>query len=295
MPELPEVEVAARQLRAWAQGRLIERALATKSRVIRGQAPRRFAGLVGHRLEEIERYGKWMLLRFDGGEGLVSHLGMTGKWIRRRLGEAAPSHVRATLELDDGHAIDYRDPRLFGRLVRGPVDRLRKLPSLTALGPDPLGGIDVARLHRVLCATRRSLKEALMDQRTLAGLGNIHVAESLYRAGLHPERAASTLSAAEAETLAFAIGRSLREALDKEDGDTPITYVEEGGENIFLVYDRAGEPCAACGTEIERIVQGGRSTFFCPVCQPRAARPSKRRDPGVRAPARKPAVRRRAR
>jgi formamidopyrimidine-DNA glycosylase len=295
VPELPEVEVASRQLRAWAQGRLIERALATKSRVIRGQAPRRFAGLVGHRLEEIERYGKWMLLRFDGGEGLVSHLGMTGKWIRRRLGEAAPSHVRATLELDDGHAIDYRDPRLFGRLVRGPVDRLRKLPSLTALGPDPLGGIDVARLHRVLCATRRSLKEALMDQRTLAGLGNIHVAESLYRAGLHPERAASTLSAAEAETLAFAIGRSLREALDKEDGDTPITYVEEGGENIFLVYDRAGEPCATCGTEIERIVQGGRSTFFCPVCQPRAARPSKRRDPGVRAPARKPAAHRRAR
>lgn len=295
MPELPEVEVAARQLRAWARGRLIERALATRSRVIRGQAPRRFAGLAGHRLQEIERHGKWMLLRFDGGEGLVSHLGMTGKWIRRRRSEAAPSHVRATLELDDGHAIDYRDPRLFGRLVRGPVDRLRKLPSLTALGPDPLDGIDVARLHRVLSATRRSLKEALMDQRTLAGLGNIHVGESLHRAGLHPERAASTLSAAEAEALAAAIGRSLREALDKEDGDTPITYVEEGGENIFLVYDRAGQPCVACGTEIERIVQGGRSTFFCPVCQPRAARPSKRRDPSVRATARKAAARRRVR
>src|SRR5207302_2876308 len=119
MPELPEVEIASRQLRHWLLGKRIARARAERTRVIRGQGPQRFAALAGHALSDIERFGKWMLLSFDGGEGLLSHLGMTGKWIRRRPGEDAPSHVRATLQLDDGSAIDYRDPRLFGRLVRG--------------------------------------------------------------------------------------------------------------------------------------------------------------------------------
>jgi formamidopyrimidine-DNA glycosylase len=272
VPELPEVEIASRQLRGWAQGRRIERASAARSRVIRGQAPSRFAQLAGRRLEQIVRLGKWMLLSFDGGEGLVSHLGMTGKWMRRRAGEAPPSHVRATLELDDGHAIDYRDPRLFGRLVRGTVAQLRSLPVLAALGPDPLGGIDVERLHRVLRGTRRSLKEALMDQRTLAGLGNIQVSEGLHRAGLHPARPANRLRLAEVDALAAGIGAALRAALDAEDSPDPITYVEEGGPNSFLVYDRKGQPCTTCGTPIERIVQGGRSTFFCPTCQPRSGR-----------------------
>jgi formamidopyrimidine-DNA glycosylase len=270
MPELPEVEVAARQLRSWLLGRRIVAARAPRSRVIRGQAPQRFAQLAGRRLREIERVGKWMLLLFDGGEGLISHLGMTGKWMRRKLDEKPPSHVRATLELSDGHAVDYRDPRLFGRLVRGTADKLRALPSFRALGPDPLPGIDVERLHGVLARTRRSLKEALMDQRTLAGLGNIYVGEALHRAGLDPRRPGTSLTAAEADQLADAIRDSLRAALRREDGDEPITYVEEGGENFFLVYDRAGQPCATCRRgKIERIVQGGRSTYFCPVCQPR--------------------------
>jgi formamidopyrimidine-DNA glycosylase len=219
-----------------------------------------------------------MLLSFDGGEGLVSHLGMTGKWIRRRAGEAPPSHVRATLELEDGHAIDYRDPRLFGRLVRGTMDQLRALPALAALGPDPLDGIDAPRLHKVLHGTRRSLKEALMDQRTLAGLGNIQVSEALHRAGLHPARPANRVSLAEVEALASAIVAALRAALDAEDSPDPITYVEEGGPNPFLVYDRKGKPCMKCRTPIQRIVQGGRSTFFCPTCQPRGGR--KRGDGG---------------
>ena len=111
-----------------------------------------------------------------------------------------------------------------------------------------------------------------MDQRTLAGLGNIHVGESLHRAGLHPERPAATLAASEVERLARAVEESLRFALEREDGPEPITYVEEGGDNPFLVYARRGEPCPACGSEIERIVQGGRSTFFCATCQPRGAR-----------------------
>jgi formamidopyrimidine-DNA glycosylase len=268
VPELPEVEIASRQLRAWAKGRRITSAKAERSRVIRGQSTQRFAQLAGHRLEDVERSGKWMLLRFDGGEGLLSHLGMTGKWIRRDRDAQPPSHVRATLELEDGHALDYRDPRLFGRLVRGKVEQLRKLPALAALGPDPLPGVDTGRLYEVLRKTRRSLKEALMDQRTLAGLGNIQVSEALHRARLHPQRLGVSLSPDEAARLASAIGDALRAALEGEDSPEPITYVEEGGENIFLVYDRAGEPCSNCGTAIERIVQGGRSTYFCPHCQP---------------------------
>jgi formamidopyrimidine-DNA glycosylase len=268
VPELPEVEIASRQLRSWAKGKRIVSARAERSRVIRGQSPQRFAQLAGRRLQDVERSGKWMLLRFDGGEGLVSHLGMTGKWMRRRAGAPAPSHVRATLELDDGHVVDYRDPRLFGRLIRGKVEDLRKLPVLASLGPDPLGGVDARRLYEVLHKTRRSLKEALMDQRTLAGLGNIQVSESLHRARLHPERLGLSISPEEVERLASAIGESLRATLNDEDSPEPITYVEEGGENIFLVYDRAGEPCSDCGAPIQRILQGGRSTYFCPHCQP---------------------------
>jgi formamidopyrimidine-DNA glycosylase len=269
MPELPEVEIASRQLRAWLEGRRILSARAEKSRVIRGQSQARFAGLVGHRLTDIERFGKWMLLSFDGGEGLVSHLGMTGKWIRRRAGDPRPTHVRASLTLDDGNAVDYRDMRLFGRLIRGKTAQLRESSGLRALGPDPLEVIDVDRLHSVLARTRRTMKEALMDQRILAGLGNIQVSESLHRARIDPQRPAQSMTREETERLAAAIGDSLRATLQDEDSPEPITYVEEGGENVFLVYDREHQPCTTCGTAIRRIVQGGRSTYYCPGCQPR--------------------------
>lgn len=286
MPELPEVEIASRQLRRWLGGRRIVSARAAKSRVIRGQTPARFAGLAGHRLLGIERFGKWMLLSFDGGEALISHLGMTGKWVPRRAGDPAPPWVRASLVLDDGHALDYRDMRLFGRLIRGKTEELRASPALRALGPDPLSGIDVERLHAALVRTRRSMKEALMDQRTLAGLGNIQVSESLYRARIDPRRPAVSMTREETARLANAIGESLRATLHDEDSSEPITYVEEGGENVFLVYDRAGQPCATCHTPIERIVQGGRSTFFCPSCQPRWKRRAVPRMGPARSPAR---------
>ena len=269
MPELPDVEIARRQLESWLSGRRIVAARAPKSRVLRTQSPMRFAQLKGRRLQEIDRVGKWMLLKFDGGEGLISHLGMTGKWIRRRKGEQPASHVRATIELSDGHAVDYRDPRLFGLLLRGKVEQLRRLPSFSGLGPDPLPGIDADRLHAALKRTRRSLKEALMDQRVLAGLGNIYVSESLHRAALDPRRLGTSLSRAETDRLVEAIGDSLRHAMSEEESDEPITYVEEGGDNFFLVYDRPGQPCKTCRTPIARIVQGGRSTYYCPRCQPR--------------------------
>ena len=283
MPELPEVEIASRQLRSWLEGRRIVAARAEKSRVIRGQAQQRFASLAGRELVGIERKGKWMLLAFDGGEGLISHLGMTGKWVRRGRGDPRPAHARATLELSDGNAVDYRDPRLFGRLVRGKLARLLELPAIRALGPDPLEDIDLGRLHRLLSRTRRSLKEALMDQRVLAGLGNIQVSESLHRARLDPRRPGLSMTPEETKRLADAIGESLRATLSDEDSPEPITYVEEGGENTFLVYDREGQPCFTCRTPVARIVQGGRSTFFCPHCQPAWGRRAKKRSGAARA------------
>jgi formamidopyrimidine-DNA glycosylase len=194
---------------------------------------------------------------------------MTGKWVRRAADEAPAPWVRASITLDDGNALDYRDMRLFGRLIRGTTDQLRRSQTLGALGPDPLAGIDVERLQAIFARTKRSMKEALMDQRTLAGLGNIQVSESLHRAGIDPQRPALSMTMEETARLADAIGASLRATLRDEDSPEPITYVEEGGENVFLVYDRAGQPCATCGTPIERIVQGGRSTYYCPTCQPR--------------------------
>ena len=292
MPELPEVEIAARQLRSWLAGRRIVAAQAARSRVIRGQAPQRFAGLAGHALLGIQRLGKWMLLEFDGGEGLVSHLGMTGKWVRRKRDEPKPAHVRASFELADGFAVDYRDPRLFGRLVRGKIEDLRKLPTLRALGPEPLEEIDLDRLHALLVRTKRSLKEALMDQRTLAGLGNIYVSEALHRAKLDPQRPGTSLTREETERLAGAVRDALRAGLDSEDSSEPITYVEEGGENFFLVYDRAGQPCSTCGNPIRRIVQGGRSTYYCATCQPAWRKRSARRKAAARRPMRASAARR---
>ena len=293
MPELPEVEIASRQLLAWARGRRITAVRFARTRVIRGQSPQRFAALAGHALEAIERRGKWMILLFDGGLGLLSHLGMTGKWVRRRRGQPEPKHVRAALELEGGEVLDYTDPRLFGRLRCAPAAQLRALPSYAALGPDPLGGVDAALLHAKLQRTRRSIKEALMDQRTLAGLGNIHVGESLHRAALHPERPADTLTTVDSERLARAIEASIHFALSAQDGPEPITYVEEGGDNPFLVYARGGEPCQACGTTIERIVQGGRSTFFCSLCQPKGRR-WKRAAPPAAAPTRSGALKQRS-
>ncbi len=303
MPELPEVEFAARQLRGWAQGRRLTAVHDAKTRVTRGTKKGGLEGLIGRRLLSVERIGKWMLLGFDRGGGLVSHLGMTGKWLHREKGEASASHVRASLEFEGGVTLDYRDPRMFGRLEAAQLDELRKLPTLAAMGPDPLGGVDARVLGEKLARTRRSIKEALMDQTTLAGLGNIQVSESLHRARINPERGANLLSREEVARLAKGIAASLQFTLEQQQGEDPIEYVEEGGDNFFLVYGHAGEPCPDCGTEIERIVQGGRSTFFCPHCQPlrvRAAQPAPApkakaaRPKSAKAAAKRPRARRRS-
>jgi formamidopyrimidine-DNA glycosylase len=280
MPELPEVEFARRSLVKWTDGRQVVRTEADpKARTFRNSRIADVEALTG-RLVRAERRGKFLMLTFDDGRGAVAHLGMTGKFIKRAAGDAA-KWSRARFVLDSGEVIHFQDPRLFGLIEPVPVDELATHQSVAKLGVDPLvDGLTVGQLREALAGSKQELKVALMDQERIAGLGNIHAAEALFRAKLHPARKPDTLTPAELSALTKAIHEGIAFALEVEDGGDEIEYVEEpGAKNPFLVYGRAGEPCSRCRTAIEQFTQGGRSTFFCPSCQ-RA--PGKGRAPKAR-------------
>ncbi len=265
MPELPEVEFAARCLRKWIVGRKLLAVEARPSRVLRPCTPRDFAPLAGRRVREVRRHGKVLLVALDGGWGLFAHLGMTGKFVLEEGGP--PPHSRARLRVSGAGAVHFNDPRMFGRLVPGRLADLQALEHIRKLGPDALaGGAEPEVLGPRLAATARPVKVALMDQRLVAGLGNIHVTETLWRARIHPLRPSRSLSRGEVRRLSRAIRDSLEHALAEEEGEE-ITYVEEGGDNPFLVYARAGEPCPRCRTKLVKLDIGGRTTAFCPRCQ----------------------------
>lgn len=267
MPELPEVEIARRTLERWLGGSEVTGAQAERTRVFRAGGRTGFGRLRG-RLARADRHGKVLLVSLESGQGFLSHLGMTGKWVRRPAGEDVP-YSRARLLLADGSVVHYRDPRLFGRLEVHPADTLRALPGVAALGPDPLlTPLTGRQLRDALGETRMPIKVALLDQTRLAGLGNIHAAEALWRAKLHPARPTRSLKLPEWNRLSTAIRRGLAYALAAEDGEE-IAYVEEPGtENPFKIYAREGEPCPRCGTPIRLLRQAGRRTDFCPHCQP---------------------------
>jgi formamidopyrimidine-DNA glycosylase len=279
MPELPEVEVAARNLRRWTKGRTLRGAEATATSIVGPTGRRALPKLAGARFVGVDRVGKNLLIALARGKervGLWSHLGMTGKWVRRAPGLDQPrfSHVR--LALDDGRTLHYCDMRQFGRVQIVPGARFDDVPRLAALGPDPLrDGIDAKALHARLARVRLPIKVALLDQTILAGVGNIQSIEACWRAKIDPRRPAKTLSAAEVARLARAILASIAFTLSRfadegsDAGDGEIVYVEEDRRrNPFKVYGRAGLPCPRAGHAlIRRIVQAGRSTFFCPVCQ----------------------------
>jgi formamidopyrimidine-DNA glycosylase len=284
MPELPEVEVAARNLRRWALGRRVAaaRAGAAGARIFRPASGRALQKLVGGRFRAVDRVGKNLLVTLDGRDGALgvwSHLGMTGKWVRRQGDEPPPRFERVELTLDDGARLYYADLRLFGRLRLVPGARFDAIPDLRDLPPDPLAnGIDAATLHDRLAKTRLPIKVALLDQSLLPGVGNIHASEGLFRARIDPRRAARSLSRAEVGRLAHGLLASFEHALASfrtagaDGGNADVVYIEEDAtQNPFLVYGREGEPCPGGKRgkhdTITRIVQAGRSTFFCPSCQ----------------------------
>lgn len=278
MPELPEVEFARRSLVRWFDGhRLVRTEADKKARTFRGAKVADFLKVKGA-LKSALRRGKYLLLAFSDGRGLVAHLGMTGKFVKRRPTEDVP-YSRARFVLDSGDVIHFRDPRLFGRIEPAPASKLAEVGAVAALGRDPLvDGLTPEQLEDALGRSKQDLKVALMDQSRLAGLGNIHAAEALFRARLHPGRKPTSLSKAEWGALAKAIDDGITFALEEEGDDGEIDYVEEpGAPNPFLVYGRAGEPCRRCKAIIKSFTQGGRTTHYCPSCQPKHPKHPKQR------------------
>jgi formamidopyrimidine-DNA glycosylase len=267
VPELPEVEIASRNLLEWLGNRKIDAARIEDTRIARGASPKAIERLlVGRKVTGVERRGKWIRIALDSGAALYSHLGMTGKWVKRARGDEV-RYERA--RVDAGKvSVRYLDPRLFGRLV--PAPKGEAIAEWAALGRDPLrDGIDAKWLGAALSGRKAPLKIALLDQALLAGIGNIQATEALWRAKLHPERPAGALDAGELGRLVAAIEGTMADTLAEEAGPE-ITYVEEpGADNPFAVYGRGGEPCPRCRTALARSVLGGRGTVHCPKCQRR--------------------------
>jgi formamidopyrimidine-DNA glycosylase len=280
MPELPEVETVRRMLASVVPGRTVARAEVSGA-ALRGVVPRSLPRCLGGRtFLAPRRVGKYLLLDLDGGLTLLSHLGMSGRWL---FWSGAPDdslpHVHARLTFRDGTRLWFQDPRRFGVLRLLPTDGVERAPELRALGPDPLADPPTGeRLAALARGTRVSVKQFLLDQRRLAGVGNIYASEVLFRARISPRRRAGALDGAEWRAVARETMATLGEAIERM-GTTFSAYRtlwgEPGayGEHLF-VYDRAREPCRVCGATIRRIVQGQRSTYYCPRCQRgRAAAP----------------------
>ncbi len=276
MPELPEVETARRMLEASVRGRTIRTVSLSRHRLrepVPRDLPRR---LRGRTIRRLDRIGKYLLIGLDDGLTLLSHLGMSGRWRVVPAGEriAAGPHVHVRIGFADGTRLWYEDARRFG--LRRPLAGAGPGhdPALARRGPDPLAHPPTGRtLAAEAAGSRAAVKTFLLDQRHLAGLGNIYASEVLHRAGVDPRRAAGDLPAADWARVARAIRRVLPEAIARM-GTTISTYRtvwDEPGQygEALRVYDRAGQPCPRCGATIRRLVQGGRSTYFCPGCQGR--------------------------
>ncbi len=287
MPELPEVETVRRQLEPALVGRRFERVRIDDPRLVRPYEPAEVAAeLEGERVAAVERRGKYLVVRFVSGRVLLIHLRMTGSLLSAPNGSLPDDpHRRAVVNLDDGSDVAYRDVRRFGTwLLLEPGDAE---PYLSArVGDEPLDTLfTAARLGDRLAGRRTTLKAALLDQRTLAGMGNIYVDEALWRARLNPLRPAAGLDRNELRRLHRGIRAALEHGLARQ-GSTLRDYRLPDGsggsmQNEFRVYGRRDEPCDRCGTPIARTQVAGRTTWFCPTCQPeepaQAARSSARR------------------
>ncbi|MBN8999100.1 MAG: bifunctional DNA-formamidopyrimidine glycosylase/DNA-(apurinic or apyrimidinic site) lyase [Rhizobiales bacterium] len=286
MPELPEVETVRLGLQPVLEGARID-ALEQRRPDLRFPFPERFAERVGgRRVTALGRRAKYLLADLDDGAVILMHLGMSGSFRIEEADDAEPIgrfyhprgkagvHDHVVFHLSGGKRVVYNDPRRFGFMDLLARSALDSAPHLAGLGVEPLGNaFDGAMLLALLAGRRTPLKAALLDQRLVAGLGNIYVSEALHRAGLSPERSAGALDAAEAERLAGAIRDVLAEAV-AAGGSSLRDHRQANGElgyfqHSFRVYDRAGEPCPnlACDGAVERVVQAGRSTFFCRRCQ----------------------------
>jgi len=271
MPELPEVETVVRDLRPRVVGRVI-RNITTGPRQLR--TPWNDAWndqLLGHRFLAIRRRGKWIIVELDSGSRLLVHLGMTGQLTAMPATEPQPDHLHLIFALDDESELRFRDVRRFGsaRLLAD-EETLQELFTKAKLGPEPFQ-LDPGYFRTAVQKANRSLKAILLDQRVVAGVGNIYADEACSRAGLHPGRRGVRLTPAEVDRLRDAILEVIAHAIEHR-GSTIRDYIGGSGlrggfQEEFRVYGRTGEPCKTCGSAISRLVIAGRSSHFCPDCQ----------------------------
>jgi formamidopyrimidine-DNA glycosylase len=270
MPELPEVQTVVTTLRPGVVGRVIRGVVLNRTDIVSPSGTDLPRHLVGRTVSSVDRRGKRIVFTLDDGARFYIHLGMTGQLtlVDRRKLASSPAAKHTHLELDLGvRRLRFRDPRRFGGLWwLGSEDGAE-----AGMGPEPLT-MRPAQLARRLAKTTRAIKSALLDQAVVAGLGNIYVDESLFLAGIHPLAKATELTAGQVARLSRAIKTTLRRAI-RHRGSSLRDYIDADGsaggfQKLHRVYDRAGEACGKCRTRIGRFVLGGRSTHFCPKCQP---------------------------
>lgn len=269
MPELPEVETTVRGLARYLEGERIARVAVNRPDLRRPFPPDLVQTLTGARVTGLGRRAKYGLIHTDRGRTMIFHLGMSGRW--RIEPETADKHDHLVLETGSGYVLALNDARRFGSVDLAETERLDEWPAFAALGPEPLGDALTAR-HLVDAFQGRTapVKPLLLDQRVVAGLGNIYVCEALHRAGIRPDRAAGTVPRKAIDRLVPAIKGVLTESI-AAGGSTIRDYAQPNGELGYFaanwrVYGREGEACA-CGGAVQRLVQGGRSTFWCRKCQ----------------------------
>lgn len=280
MPELPEVETVRRGLSPVMEGARILR-VEQRRPDLRFSFPPRFSDrLTGTCIIRLGRQAKFLTAQLSSGEMLVMHLGMSGRFTidggpTARFAHHTggnPLHDHVVFHLESGLKVTYNDPRRFGFMELWPVTSFEDYPRLKKLGPEPLSnGFNAAYLDAALAGRQTPVKTALLDQSVIAGLGNIYVCEALFRAGLSPKRKAATVPGLRASRLAPAINAVIAEAIDAG-GSSISDFANTDGalgyfQHRFDVYDREKAPCKTCQTPIKRLVQAGRSSFYCSSCQ----------------------------
>lgn len=280
MPELPEVETVRRGLAPAMEGKRIERAEIRRPD-LRFPFPENFVRRVsGATVKAIGRRAKYLVGELSTGDALIMHLGMTGRFTvsrgrrDRKLGEFVhdpgedPKHDHMIFDLSGGVRVTFNDPRRFGFVELWPMMDLDAYPAFAELGPEPISNaFSGSFLGGAFAGKKTPVKSALLDQHVVAGLGNIYVCEALFRAGVDPRKLAGSLSATRLDRLAHAVRDVIEEAIEAG-GSSISDFAHADGElgyfqHRFCVYDREGEPCSKCGRPIKRIVQAGRSTFYC--------------------------------
>jgi len=273
MPELPEVETVKRTLEKKIKGLTITGVDIAMPKIIRDTAPEDFKKIVtGRMILRLARRGKYLLVYLSGENVLVIHLRMTGRLTYTEASQPVPRHTHLIFGLNDGYQLRFNDVRQFGRVILATNKTFSQIKGLKDLGPEPLEkNFTRDFLRRELKRKRTRIKPLLLDQTFIAGLGNIYVDESLYRARIHPERLACSLSPREIANLYHSICEVLGEGIENR-GTSFRDYVDGDGragnfQELLRVYNREGEKCPRCGTTIARMKVGGRSSYYCPTCQ----------------------------